>query len=181
MSSSNQTSENSTPPQGQLDEVLSFLQQLELFRGTPLAILKLYAYLSKIKYYKAGKPILMQGKPAHGIYLMMSGSVSIYEQHGGKNLKLQQLPHETINYFGELALLAEFEWFFSAWADSDTILLTISREAFQKVMERFPESFPQAIEKIIRLRINRYVDQTRGLVEKTDLSSWETCPYSVHK
>ncbi len=181
MNSPNQLKQPTKDPKGQVDETLNFLQQLELFRGTSLDILKLYAYLSKKEEYEPGEPIVLQGKPAKSMYLIISGSVSIYEKHGGINYKLQELTPDTLNYFGELALLSKFNWFFSAWADSKTTILSISREAFQKIMERFPEAFPVAIEKIISLRINRLIAQTHGFIEKTDPDSWETCPYTVKK
>ncbi len=178
MNSPKQTSHPSQGPPCQIEEALTYLRQLELFRDTPLEILKLYAYLSKKEKFTPGQAIVRQGEPAIGMYLIVSGSVSICETHGDTSYRLQELSANGLNYFGELALLAKFDWFFSAWADSETTLLSISREAFQKIMERFPLVYPQATEKIISLRINRFIDQTRKFIEKTDQGLWEKCPYS---
>lgn len=169
MNSSKHNSDNMEGATCQVKEALSFLQQLSLFRNTPLDILKLYAYLSKKEYYKAGEGIISQGSPCEKMYLILSGKVSILEEYQGKSYRLQELSAESINYFGELALLARFDWFFSAKAKTDTVLLSISREAFQKVMERFPSAYTQAVEKIISLRVERYADQTRQLIESSAL------------
>ena len=156
----------------QIQEALALLQKLSLFRDTPLDILKLYAYLSKKHELKKGSRIVQQGKCCQEMYLIIKGQVSIYEEYNGKNYKLQQLKEDGLNYFGELSLLTPIDSFFSAWAETDVVLLSISREAFQKVLERHPEMYSKAIEKIITLRIARSTDQTRKLIEKTDPNVW---------
>lgn len=157
----------------QIQESLALLQKLSLFRDTPLDILKLYAYLSKKQEVKKGSVIVQQGKQFQQMYLIIKGQVSIYEKYNGKNYKLHQLGEDGFNYFGELSLLTPIDSFFSAWAETDVILLSITREAFQKVMERYPEMYSKAIEKIITLRIARATDQTRKLIEKTDPHVWQ--------
>lgn len=169
MSSSRHSSNNSEAVKCQVREALAFLQQLPMFRQAPLDILKLYAYLSKKEYFKAGDRIVSQGAPSEKMYLILSGRVSIIETHLGKNYRLQELSADNINYFGELALLAQFDWFFSAKAETDTVLLSISREAFRKVMERYPSAFTKAVEKIVALRVQRFSDQTRQLIESSAL------------
>ena len=156
----------------QIQEALALLQKLSLFRDTPLDILKLYAYLSKQQEFRKGSLIVQQGKQFQQMYLIIKGQVSIYEEYNGRSYKLQQLEDDGLNYFGELSLLTPIDSFFSAWAETDVILLSITREAFQKVMERYPEMYSKAIEKIITLRIARSTDQTRKLIEKIDPNVW---------
>ncbi len=157
----------------QIQEGLALLQKLSLFRDTPLDILKLYAYLSKKQEFNKGSRIVQQGKRCQELYLIIKGQVSIYEEYKGKNYKLQQLEDYGLNYFGELSLLTPIDAFFSAWAETDVVLLSITREAFQKVMERYPDMYTKAVEKIITLRIARFTDQTRKLIEKTDPNAWD--------
>lgn len=173
MNSSRQTNENCNDGQCQMQEALTFLQRLPLFRETPLDILKLYAYLSKKEEYAKGETIVSQGKPCQKMYLIIKGQVSIDEEHDGRLYTLQYLTDDGLNYFGELALLAQFDWPFSARAESDVTLLTMTREAFRKVMERYPEKYPHAVERIIALRIARTNDQTRQLLMRTDPELWE--------
>lgn len=166
------TNDNCENGKCQIQEALALLQKLSLFRDTPLDILKLYAYLSRKHEFKKGSLIVQQGKLSQQMYLIIKGQVSIYEEYNGINYKLQQLEDDGLNYFGELSLLTSINSFFSAVAETDVILLSITREAFQKVMERYPEMYSKAIEKIITLRIARSTDQTRRLIEKTDLHVW---------
>lgn len=158
-----------------MDEALAYLPRLAVFKDTPLEILKLYAYLSKKEQYTTGDRILRQGDPGDRVLLIMSGEVLICEKHHGKSYQLQILRAEDVNYFGELALIARFNWFFSAWARTETTLLSISREAFQKVMEKYPEKYSAAVEKIVQLRIHRFIAQTGELLDKVDDRLWEEC------
>lgn len=158
-----------------IDEALDYLPRLSVFKDTPLEIMKLYAYLSKREQYAAGDRILRQGDPCDRILLIMSGEVSICEKHRGTSYQMQLLKAEEVNHFGELALIARFNWFFSAWAKTDVTLLSISREAFQKVMEKYPDQYPAAVEKIVKFRIDRIIAQTGELIDKADLNLWKEC------
>lgn len=173
MNSSRHSSTAQESPRCQVEEALSILQQLPLFRHASLDILKLYAYLSKKEEFPAGTMVITQGDPNDKMYMIIAGQVSIHEEHLGKSYRMQDLSAAGINYFGELALLGRFDWFFSARAETDVTLLSVSREAFQKVMERFPQDYTKTVEKIISLRVDRYVDQTRQLIEKTAPLAWE--------
>ena len=154
---------------------LAFLRKLPFFSNTPLETIRLYAYLSKKEHYYTGEPIIAQDDPAHRLFLIISGKVAICEEHHGRDFHLQTLSGEGINYFGELALLAEFDWFFSARALTDVTLLSISREAFKKVMEKFPEHFAQTVSYIVKRRIERFIDQTDYLLDNLKEEAWRDC------
>lgn len=156
----------------QIQECIHYLQHLPFFRGAPLDILKLHAYLSKKEEFAQGSWITRQGETAPKMALILQGEVSIYERHNDKEYKLQHLSAEGVNYFGELTILSQTKMYFSAYAETDVSLLTISREAFQKVVERYPETFPSIVEKIIDQRIKRYTDQTKKLIDKIPPHAW---------
>lgn len=182
MTSPRQPEQSAEGGQNNLPEALTFLQRLAVFRDTPLDVLKLYAYLSKIEQYGEYEPILRQEKPADRMFLIMAGKVAICKEHKGRKFFLQHLTADGLNYFGELALLAHFNWFFSAQALTDVTLLSISREAFRKVQERFPKQYTKAVEKIVKLRINRFDDQTSYLLEHLREEAWRDCPlYQVEQ
>ncbi|MDW7771557.1 MAG: cyclic nucleotide-binding domain-containing protein [Desulfobulbaceae bacterium] len=158
-----------------LEKKLTFLQQLPFFRETPLETIRLYAYLSNIEQYEAGEPIVLQGEPSDRMFIILSGQVSICQDHHGRNFYVQTLSADGLNYFGELALLAEFEWFYTASTISRTSLLTITREAFHKVMEKYPELLPKTVSSIVRLRIKRFIDQTHYLLDHLKEEAWKEC------
>lgn len=175
MNSSTNTDNSGNQEQSSLDRKLAFLHQLPFFRDTPLETTKLYAYLSNIEHYDAGNPILIQGEPCDRLFIIMTGRVSICENQNGREFHLQTLSADGLNYFGELALLAEFDWFFSARAETETSLLTITREAFHKVMEKYPDQLPRTVSHIVKLRIDRFIDQTHYLLDHLKEDAWKEC------
>jgi len=158
-----------------LEENLEFLRQLPFFVKMPLETIRLYAYLSKRENYLANEPIVLQGEPCDRMFLIMSGNVAVCENHHGREFHLQELSADGLKYFGELALLAQFDWFFSARAMTDVTLLSITREAFHKVMEKNPEQLPETVSKIVELRIKRFVDQTHYLIDHIKDDAWREC------
>ena len=154
---------------------LAFLRQLPFFSNTPLETVRLYAYLSNKEQYYAQEPIVAQGDAADRLCLIISGKVAVCEERNGREFHLQSLSGGGLNYFGELTLLAEFDWFFSARALTDVTLLSISREAFKKVMEKFPEYFAETVSYIVKLRIDRFIDQTDYLIDNLKEDAWREC------
>ena len=158
-----------------LEENLEFLRQLPFFLKMPLETIRLYAYLCHRENYAAGEQIIHQGDPCDRMFMIMSGEVAICEHHKGRDFHLQMLSADSLKYFGELALLAQFEWFFSARAITDVALLSITREEFHKVMEKYPEQLPGTVSKIVQLRIQRFVDQTHYLIDHIKEDAWREC------
>jgi len=161
----------------QLTNTQEFLHRCSIFSGAPPGVVSLFAYLAKREQYKKGQMILTEGNRCDRFLFILSGKVEIFQNHGDRRFHLQHLSGDGINYFGELALLAEFDWFFSARAWRDVELLSISREAFSKVMERYPESYQSMVQKIINLRIHRFVDQHKYLMNHISPEAWRDVNY----
>lgn len=160
----------------QLTDTQEFLNRFHIFSGAPAGVVRLFAYLAKSEEYLQGQDILIQGERCDRFFLIVSGKVDIFQNCSGRRFHLQLLCGNSINYFGELALLAEFDWFFSARAWTDVKLLTISREAFSKVMDRYPEYYKTMVQKIINLRISRFVDQQQYLMDHISSDAWREDP-----
>ena len=175
MNSSKSINNQGNNERSSLDKKMAFLQQLPFFRDTSLETTRLYAYLAKIENFDSGEQIVVQGEHSDRMFIIMSGKVSICELHHGRQFHLQTLSADGISYFGELALLAEFDWFFSASALSRTTLLTITREAFHKVMEKYPEQLPKTVSHIVKIRIQRFIDQTHYLLDHLKEEAWREC------
>ena len=159
-----------------LVDIQELLNRSFVFAGVPGGAAKLFAYLAKEERYSKGQVILEEGKRCDRCFLIVSGKVDIYQYHDERRFHLQLLDAEGLNYFGELALLSEFNWFFSARAWTDVTLLSISREAFSKVMERYPDSYQSMVKKIIDLRIRRFVDQSQYLMANIAPEAWREVP-----
>ncbi|MBW1750855.1 MAG: cyclic nucleotide-binding domain-containing protein [Deltaproteobacteria bacterium] len=154
-----------TKPSNHLDDALTILRRLPVFKKISLEMIKLYAYLSRKEQYKKGDVILRQGTPSDRLLLIVQGDVSITRTVGDREILLQKLSADSLNYFGELALITEFDWFFSAYAWNDVSILSISRESFGKVIERYPETFIDTVAEIVKLRIDRFRHQTDYLID----------------
>ena len=152
----------------QLTETQEFLNRMPIFSGAPAGVVKMFAYLAKKEEYVKGENIVNGDIRCDRLFLIMSGKVDIFQMVEGRRFHLQLLSADSFNYFGELALSAR------AW--TDVVLLTISREAFTKVMERFPDSYQAMVQKIIKLRINRFVDQSNYLLDHISPDAWRDDP-----
>jgi CRP-like cAMP-binding protein len=159
MSSSTAT-ENSC----RISKDFDILRRTELFSSAPAEIIKLFAYLAKHRIYQPGETILSQGEKADNCYLLLRGEVDVSTLHKGHNIVVQRV--QPGSFFGEIALLARFEWFFSATARSEAELLITDRESFQKVLDKYPDKRQQITEKLIQLRISRFENQTSYLLDR---------------
>jgi len=164
-----------------MTDTQEFLNRFHIFSGAPSGVVSLFAYLAKQEEYSKGQAIMSEGKRCDRFFLILSGEVDIYQHFHERRFHLQLLSADTINYFGELALLAEFDWFFSAKAWTDVKLLSISREAFSKVMERYPESYQSMVQKIINSRILRFADQQNYLMGHLAPDAWRESPSETGK
>lgn len=147
-----------------LSRDFELLRQSELLGGVNLDMVKLFAYLAVRRSYRSGDRLIDQGQKADRAFALISGSVDVTVRHRDQEIKLQPLKKD--DFFGELALLAQFDWFFSVRAATDVEVLVISRHAFQKVIEKFPSEKDVLTERVIQLRVSRLVDQTSYMLDR---------------
>lgn len=140
------------------------LRNSELFAGMNHKVVKLFAYLSPRRQYKAGDILLKQGANADQAFILVKGKIDITINHRDQEITLQQLSENSI--LGELCLLAPFQWFFSARAVTDLDVIIIERTVFQKVIEQYPEHKEQIVERVVQLRVNRVVEQTANILDR---------------
>ncbi len=137
---------------------------MEVFSSAPAEVIKLFAYFAKHRVYQPGEMILQQGDKADSCFFVIRGKVEVTAMHKGQHVVLQHLADNA--FFGELALLARFEWFFSVKALEETELIITDRESFQKILEKYPDRRERITEKIVQLRISRFEHQTAYLLDK---------------
>ncbi len=148
------------------EDALTILCRSPVFKSASLEMVKLYAYLAHREEYEAGDIILRQGDASDRLLLITSGEVAVTFTRGNCELLLQELSADSLNYFGELALICDADWVFSAHARTDVAILSLSREAFRKVVERFPDTYMDTVAEIIKLRIQRYNNQAGYLIDQ---------------
>ena len=140
------------------------LRQSPLFSGLHLDAVKLFAYLSRHRTFAPGDLLIEQGEKADKAFVLSEGCVEVIVMHKGEQVVLHRLENEI--FFGELALLAQFDWFCSVKALTDVDALIIDRTSFQKVLEKFPIHKDGLIERVVQLRVGRLVDQTAYMLDK---------------
>ena len=141
---------------------LEILRQSPVFSGADSEVLKLFAYLAERKKYRVGDQVIKEGTDAEKAYYLITGTAEVTTSHRGNEVVLQQLLPQT--FFGELALLAQFKWFFSVQTLEECEILEISRESFRKILDKFPNKREKLIEKIVQLRIQRLTEQTEFML-----------------
>ncbi len=140
------------------------LRRSSVFAGADTEVVKLFAYLAKRKKYQPGELIISIEEGAAESYYLISGTAEATTIHRSKEVILQKIQHDT--FFGELALLARFNWFFNVRAVSECEVIIITRESFQKVLEKYPQKREKMVEKIVQLRVERLVEQTTFMLDK---------------
>lgn len=114
---------------------VSLLQRIPLFRT--LTLENLHDISSKVSEisYGTGDVIFLTGDEGDALYIIKSGSVEVIgKDDEGQELHLAEL--STGNYFGEMALLTGEPRSASVKAASNAVLLKLSKEDFQVLLNR---------------------------------------------
>lgn len=152
------------PQACRLTRDFELLRHSPLFSGLHLDMVKLFAYLSSRRTFQPGDLLIEQGEKAEKAYILNEGEAELIVLHRGSEVVLQRLGKD--DFFGELALLAQFNWFFSVRALSHCGALVIDRSVFKKVLEKFPEHKDGLIERVIQLRVDRLIGQTSFMLDR---------------
>lgn len=126
---------------------LEILMQIPLFSGLPIEPLKLLAYFCKRENFKAGEIIFQQHELDENAYFIISGTARLILENGGE---------EVISEFRESAFIGGLSMFFgmkrlfTLRAETAVTCLMLSRERFQKTLERFPDITPKLFEGLVK-------------------------------
>ena len=143
----------------ELDQNVDILRRVPAFSGIPIERLKLYAYLSQRRHYRAGEFVFRQGEFGSLGYVVICGKAQVIRELKEHSIFLNEF-HEG-DFFGGLALLADAPWLFSVRAVEDLDCLTIDRETFQKLFVQFPE----AGIKMLNFMVRRLVQMEEKLLQ----------------
>lgn len=116
---------------------IAFLKKIHLFHGLGEDELGAVADVLQEYSYAQGEVIFEQGGKADSFYLIYGGSVRIVRTANKKEYQLARLVRE--DYFGEMALIARRTRSATATALTDTSLLVLSRDSFEKLFKKNPQ------------------------------------------
>lgn len=109
-------------------EKILVLRSVELFRGTPTAVLAVIAAILGEEALPAGRQVFAQGDPGSSMYVIVSGRVRVHS--GGRTLNL--LGERQV--FGEMAMLDPEPRSASVTTVEDSLLLRVDHGAFLELM-----------------------------------------------
>jgi CRP/FNR family cyclic AMP-dependent transcriptional regulator len=143
----------------QLDENLDILRTVPAFSSIPIERLKLYAYLSNRRHYRAGEFLFRQGDTDNLGYIVICGKAQVIREYKDHSILLNELVEG--DFFGGLVLLSDVPRLFSVRAVNDLECLTIDRETFQKLFMQFPE----AAMKMLSIMLKRVIQMEEKLLQ----------------
>jgi Cyclic nucleotide-binding domain len=115
---------------------IAFLKKIHLFQGLEEDEYAAIAEELDEASYPAGSVIFKQDSKADSFYLIYGGSVRIVRRQNKKEIQLARLVRE--DYFGEMALVERRRRSATVTALTDTLLLVLSRQDFEKLYKQKP-------------------------------------------
>jgi CRP-like cAMP-binding protein len=117
---------------------LNIFRQIEFFSGVSMDVMKLFAFLCKRQSYKPGDAIFLQDEDDQCAYYILSGAAKLILKKDGKDYGIREYKAES--YLGVLSLMAPMVKQFSLVATADTTCIAMTRKAFAKIVDQFPDT-----------------------------------------
>lgn len=138
---------------------INFLKDLPIFTNLKIATLQQMILVSSIQTYKADEPIFFDKEILSSIHFVLDGSTCLYKTHAnGQNkiifiLSKGELLNESVS--------DELPSAINCKAYSDTVLLSISKKDYLKLMQTDPELMENTINAFSK-RIRRLYRQLKN-------------------
>ena len=116
---------------------LNILRQIEFFSGVSMEVMKLFSFLCQRQSYAVGDYIFRQDDDDQCSYYILSGAAKLVFARASKTYEVRD--YEAESYFGALSLLTPVVKQFSLVATRDTTCVVMTRKAFSKVVDQFPD------------------------------------------
>jgi hypothetical protein len=130
--------EGDPPPEEKTMERLLALRQVDLLAHLSLEQLEAVAQLTEEAEYLPGELIVREDDPGDRLFLLLEGEVRVVKSHGTP----QELPLRTlraVDYFGEMAVLADERRSASILAATPARLLSLDGESLRELIREHPE------------------------------------------
>jgi len=130
-----------------VDEISRFLAKVPLFRGLKERQLRRLAERMRERDFKANEPIVEQGNPGIGLYIVVNGEARVLrKQADGGQVELDRLVRT--QFFGELSLLDDAPRSASVVADVDMKCLVLNKLDFLDELQQEPEMAIEMLKEI---------------------------------
>ena len=108
--------------------------------------------------WPAGECVFSKDTPAEALYIVLSGTVQIYDEVDGKDIEIARTGPG--DYFGESSLLAETTHSKNVRALDDVELLVLSKDSFAQLLRSKPD-----LEAEVRRLLEARLSQTQEKYE----------------
>jgi CRP-like cAMP-binding protein len=120
-----------------MDDMVNFLFGVSIFSLVGREDLKRIAGLARSHQYYGGDIIIREGDRDNRLFILVEGEVEVIKGLGGKwERSIRALGPGS--YFGEMALIDDLLRSASVVARGDVAVLSLTREHFRKVIDRYP-------------------------------------------
>jgi len=114
-----------------------FIEEIDLFQNMTVREAKIASLMAYTEDLEKGTLLFTQGEIGDEMYVVLSGSISIFLDKNGKRTDLVRL--EKGNTFGEMGLFRKAERSASAEAAEKTRLLVVNRDCLEPLKKRNPK------------------------------------------
>jgi NTE family protein len=116
-----------------LQDLYEFLSRVPLFSSVPTDQIREIAGLFTKEFYHKGDIICRQGEPGDSMYVIHSGTVSVFKETDGQSFFVSELKRG--NFFGEMALLSGAHRNSTIEASLDVTVYCLARENFDTLIK----------------------------------------------
>jgi signal transduction histidine kinase len=135
-----------------MNDALPFLRHAYFFQELPEEVIRAVAAVCHPEDYQAGQVIFREGHQGDRLYIVLSGQVQVWKNHGRTDASLLS-EYGPGRIFGEMALVDRLPRSATAIAASQAQLLYLDRSDFQGLVEHYPQlsmSIMQSLSAIVR-------------------------------
>ena len=144
-----------------LDDDIRILSGVDLFAGFTQDQLRLLAFGAELVSLGRGRKLYQEDDVAESAYVVVSGSILLYRDHGATRVALGSVGSGGI--LGELALIAETTRLTCAAAETEASLLRLDRRTFRRMLEAYPDIAADLYARI--------AEQLKAVVDRLEAAS----------
>ncbi len=140
------------------------LQQLYFFRGLSEDDLGRVAAVCHEEEHGRGEVVCREGSPADRFFIITSGSVEVWKDHGEREADLLAV-HGQGHLFGELALIDELPRSATVIAREPTRVLSVGRDDFQRIVRENASvalTIMRSVSSMVRASNESFVESLRN-------------------
>ena len=118
-----------------LDDDIAFFRQVPLFAALDKEAVRILAIGAETRTYQSGAVLFYAGDLADGGYIVLDGTLSLASGSYAEDSERIVGPGTLV---GELAMLTDMVWQFTAVARQPVSVVRITRNLFRKMLEGYP-------------------------------------------